>query len=380
MGLDAPRPHCYRCDKPAAMCLCARVTALDNRTPVHIVQHYREGRHAIGTARLLRIGLGSVRLHEVGRGTTSARCEPPQLPAGAGVLYPSDAARLVTALPADQRPSALVVIDGTWSHAHRIYRDNPWIQALPHYRLSPDAPSRYRIRAEPRAECLSSVEAVVGALEALEPDLRGGDQLLAAFDGMIDDQIAAHAEAGGVHPRTRRRLRVDGRIPRALVTPRGRVVVVYAEGHSDRRQQPPRVSLHRLTALTLDGDEPFDALVEGGGPVGGHLGLAPTDDVPCLDESAALHAFRAYAGPAPTLVAWGASTHHLLRDRWPEAQHVLLKGVWAALHGGIAAPGAVELARHEGLQPLAIGVRGRASRRLTAAHALTRQVLSMVSA
>ena len=67
-------------------------------------------------------------------------------------------------LPPGEAPAHLVVIDGTWDQAHRVYRDNAWIRALPHYRLHPDAPSNYRIRREPRFECLSTLEAVAIAI------------------------------------------------------------------------------------------------------------------------------------------------------------------------------------------------------------------------
>ena len=41
--------------------------------------------------------------------------------------------------------SHLLVLDGTWSQARALYRQNPWLTGIPHFQLSPEAPSRYRI-------------------------------------------------------------------------------------------------------------------------------------------------------------------------------------------------------------------------------------------
>jgi DTW domain-containing protein YfiP len=125
------------------MCLCDVVPRLAARTRVHVLQHPRERRHPLGTVRLLQLALPELREHvlELDR----SRATPVDLPAGAGLLYPSEDARPL-------EPGALqdlVVLDGTWSQAKMLYRDNAWLRALPHYALSPTEGSRYRIRPEP---------------------------------------------------------------------------------------------------------------------------------------------------------------------------------------------------------------------------------------
>ena len=107
-----------------------------------------------------------------------------------GLLYPGANAPLLTELPVDQRPSQLVIVDGTWRQAKTIVRDVPQLGDLPCYRLAPSAPSQYRIRLEPDTQSLSTLEATVAALRALEPETSGWDQLLSAFHKMVDDQLA----------------------------------------------------------------------------------------------------------------------------------------------------------------------------------------------
>jgi DTW domain-containing protein YfiP len=182
------RPTCYRCWRPTIACICADVVGVGNRTPVVIVQHPRERRHPFGTVRILRLGLRRVDVH-VASSLFSERAEcPPCAPPGAALLFPGpESMPLHECAP----PTALVVVDGTWPTARKLVRDNAWLQELPRVRLCPTAPGRYRIRRAPRpAFQLSTVEAVVAALRILEPDTHGFDDLLAAFDRMIERQIA----------------------------------------------------------------------------------------------------------------------------------------------------------------------------------------------
>ena len=73
-------------------------------------------------------------------------------------------------------------------------------------RTPPGAPSRYRVRKAPAPDALSTVEAVVAALNALEAPRRF-DALLAPFEALIDGQIAAMGPEtfarnhGGAEPR-----------------------------------------------------------------------------------------------------------------------------------------------------------------------------------
>lgn len=187
---DDPRPHCWRCDKPAVTCVCGVIPSVTTRTGITILQHPRERRHPVGTARIARLGLPRARVEVAWFGRDRRVTVDPCVPPGTAVLYPHPGARDLATLAPGERPRHLLVLDGTWRHAYVLRRENPWIQALPHVALTPPAPSRYRIRKEPRRECVSTIEAIVLALRALEPDTPGLDGLLRAFDAMVGEQEA----------------------------------------------------------------------------------------------------------------------------------------------------------------------------------------------
>ena len=184
---QAPRTDCVYCRRPLALCPCAQIVVVPNRTGITIVQHPGERDHPFNTARLAKQALGNVRLI---RALGSQHLERPPLPEGAAVLYPSPEAPDLADLPADQLPTHLVVLDGTWPQAHVMYRDNPWLQELPHVAISPSQPSNYRIREEPAEHCLSTIESIAAALQICEPTTPHLDRLLDGFTAMIDGQIA----------------------------------------------------------------------------------------------------------------------------------------------------------------------------------------------
>ena len=197
-----PRATCYECFKPASECVCATVPRIDCRTGVHILQHPRERRHPLGTARIVGLSLARATV-DVCDDQLSSKYGffSRGVPSRTGLLYPHALAQPLEEVPSEERPQHLIVLDGTWPHARSLYRHNPWLAALPHYSLSPTSPSRYRIRRQPAPHCISTLEAVVAALAAIEPDLEGLEALLATFDAMIDRQIF-HINT---HPNPRRK-------------------------------------------------------------------------------------------------------------------------------------------------------------------------------
>jgi DTW domain-containing protein YfiP len=188
----AAAPHraaCYDCFRPLVACICATIEPVANRTGIVILQHPRERFHPMGTTRIARLGLQRVRVESCAP-WADAEAIRARLPEDAALLYPSPAAPDLAALPAARRPRHLVLIDGTWFHAKKMYDAHAWLRALPQLRLTPSRPSRYRVRREPKAHCIGTLEAIVDALHILEPETRGLNGLLRSFEAMVERQAA----------------------------------------------------------------------------------------------------------------------------------------------------------------------------------------------
>ncbi|MDM3885415.1 DTW domain-containing protein [Pseudomonas sp. BCRC 81390] len=185
-----PRPRCERCQRPLDHCLCPLIPALDSRTRVILLQHPSETTHALNTARLAALGLtnAELRVGEVFEDLDALLATPGYRPA---LLFPGDDAQVLTPYhQAHDEPVLLIVPDGTWRKARKLLYLNPLLEALPRVTLGSVAPSRYRLRKAPEAGALSTIEAVVGALNALEQPA-SFDALLAPFEALIEGQIKA---------------------------------------------------------------------------------------------------------------------------------------------------------------------------------------------
>jgi DTW domain-containing protein len=197
-----PRAVCPRCRRAQSVCYCRHLTSFPTRTRIVILQHPRERDVAIGTARMASLCLPSSELHvgfDWNGSPTLARLlgDPSHPPA---LLYPGEGAIDVVASP-PTGPITLVVVDGTWAHAKKLVRANPPLAALPRYAFVPPVPSEYRIRREPRPTYVSTIEALVHVLGALEGDPERFTGLLAPFRAMIDAQLEHVARAHAVRHR-----------------------------------------------------------------------------------------------------------------------------------------------------------------------------------
>lgn len=389
------REVCYRCHKPATLCVCEGLSRVKNRTRILILQHPRERFHPIGTARFAELGLENVRAEiswsETGR---SIRRDLDVEP-GTGLLYPHPDARLLSELLPSERPKQLIVLDGTWHHAHTLYRENTWLQALPHYALCPEEPSRYRIRKEPRAECVSTLEAIVQALSQLEPDLEGLSDLLGSFDRMIDQQIAFAAQGGG-RRRKRKRNKASRAVPRALLEHYARLVLVCGEASAPppelmcARAVPPdwRNQLLYWVACRPATGETFQSLVKPVESVSdqhlAHLELDRADFASAPPLAQMLEAWSRFIRPNDVVAAWNQSTWDILHEARAtcgtpatplsgggategarqRAGFVLLKAVYFNVHRGAPRGDLEQVLGHEGLTPRDLGLAGRAGRRL----------------
>ncbi|CAD5202167.1 tRNA-uridine aminocarboxypropyltransferase [Pseudomonas sp. FEN] len=188
------RARCERCLRPESHCLCTLIPQLHSRTRVLLLQHPSEVNHALNTARLAALGLSNAELR-VGE-VFEELAEWLQQPGyQAKLLFPGEDAQPLSAYaaaPADL-PLLLVVPDGTWRKARKLLYLNPLLATLPRVTLRPGAVSRYRLRKAPEPGALSTLEAVVQALESLEAPLSFA-ALLRPFEALIEGQIRAMGE------------------------------------------------------------------------------------------------------------------------------------------------------------------------------------------
>lgn len=319
-GVLESREMCWRCRRPGRVCYCAAVQPIETRTRVVILQHPRERDVPINTARIAELSLSNSTLHvgldfAADRGVLEALGNQA---APAVLLYPSDDAKDLAIEP-PTGPVTLVVIDGTWWQASKLFKLNPFLQLLPRYGLVPSAESRYRIRREPSVHCLSTIEALEAALAVLEERPDGFPELLKPFETMVDTQLefVAHEH------RLRHRRTVEPRL-RPLVAPAlnerpEALVIGYGEANAWPYGSPgvhtPEV-VHWAAVRPATGER-FEAYVAPSGP------LAPSFEAHSKLLAGRIQSGESRAGfaerlsrfllPGDVLASWGFFASELLR-------------------------------------------------------------------
>lgn len=241
-----------------------------------------------------------------------------ELSPGAGLLFPGDDSKLLTTLATDELPDQLVILDGTWHHAKTLFREIPRLQSLPRYRLEPAEPGNYRIRREPNEYALSTLEATVAALRAIEPETGALDDLVGAFEKMVDDQLVRTSK----NWRSNARRTAGARnIPRALIGDLANIVVAYGErekGHrqSDRSLSPSKPLPVVWQAKRLTTGETFECVIQSPSLNDDlflkYLGLPRSIAGDAVSPTEFRSRWEAFLRPADSVVVYNASTGKLL--------------------------------------------------------------------
>jgi DTW domain-containing protein YfiP len=368
---EAPREICQRCRRPKRVCFCDRLKQIPSQTHVVFIQHPLEARVAISTCRMAHLSLPNSELHVALNAEEIPALVQRLREPDTALLFPADDATDVEAL--ERPPKTLVVVDGTWDNAKKLFQRSELLKALPRIGFVPPAPGNYRIRKEPAAHCLSTIEAVAQVLEKLEKAPGRFVPMLAAFDRMVDlqlDFIGKH-EAPSRYERPRRR-NVKGRSPLARLKELApRLVVTFAEGNAWPRDAAPPgfAELLQLVGHRLSDGERFEALLKPhtalspAAPL--HLGVSAEQLLAGEDRALAIARWKRFVRADDVICTWGRYPVDLLRGEGAApAMTMDLRAVLSQqLH---RRPGAVEDA----------GVGPRALRRLNALVEVARKLIA----
>ncbi len=333
----SPRPFCRRCQRPLSACWCAALRPVATATRVVFLQHPREARVAIGTARIAHLGLAGSELYEGIEFANHPQVAAIMASPGTALLFPGEGAVAPHALR--RPPETLLVIDGTWPQARKMMALNPALRALPRIGFVPQQPGNYRIRREPAPHCVATVEAVVEVMAAFEGDGSRFRTLLAAFESMVDQQLAAKA-ARVEPPRRQFKSCVPWWVSPAMpdleaLWPRLVVIAGEANAHGRALGIPGAPEIVQLAALRPATGEVFQAFLAPRRPLGasvsGHLEVPVESLLGGQSVATVMDDWTRFIGPDDRLVGWGGHGWELLgREGWhPESAPIDLRRVAA---------------------------------------------------
>tara|TARA_B100000767_G_scaffold46906_1_gene41589 strand:- start:421 stop:1125 length:705 start_codon:yes stop_codon:yes gene_type:complete len=179
------RTLCLACKRPEKACICNFIVKITNEIPVIVLQHPKEENHMKGTVALLSRSLQSCDVIVAENVDLVEKFDDLQKKRQLVLLYPSEQATMLSALTMPNcvyteqnnveagnkfKPLSLVIIDGTWKKAYRMFTLSKKLQGLPQVCLpkSIACSGNYSIRKVAKKNALSSLEATCYALAMLE--------------------------------------------------------------------------------------------------------------------------------------------------------------------------------------------------------------------
>ena len=178
-----PRADCPRCAYPQQSCVCYAINETGYQTQIVVLQHPSEVKHAKNTARLISLVAPETEtiVGETPNDFGAVRGRLMSNP-NAVILFPT-ATSLALDESMDSIPiDTLIIIDGTWRKAKKIWLSNPWLHGMRVCHLKSPISSRYHIRSSRQPDGLASIEAAASALSQLGE--RNIDALLDALMAM----------------------------------------------------------------------------------------------------------------------------------------------------------------------------------------------------
>ena len=182
--------RCRRCWLKESLCLCAELPRVELPFEVRLLRHVREGEKSTNTGRLAALALARCALVELDPsvGLSAEQVGPLD---DAWLLFPEEPGSSA------RRPAApvrtLVVLDGTWRQARRMFHRLPALHALPRLALPTKPEAVLRLRDSSTEGGRSTLEALADALALLE-----GDAVAAPLQRLHADFVERVLKARGV--------------------------------------------------------------------------------------------------------------------------------------------------------------------------------------
>lgn len=204
---QAPRffERCRQCLRPKPSCYCPHIQSFDPKMTFVILTDPLEFRRRIASGRMAHLCLQNS-FYQVGRNFSENTVVNALLNDKANhsiILYPAPGATALHTISAPERATlfppekrlVVFLLDGTWNTAAKMYRQSRNLSPLPKYFFTPPRASNFRIRKQPKAECVSTLEAIHHTIELLGPgrhfNLSSGEhhRLLHVFDRVVEEQL-----------------------------------------------------------------------------------------------------------------------------------------------------------------------------------------------
>lgn len=216
--------QCKTCLQPKDWCYCKNIRPIDCGLEFVILLHPLERRRRIASGRMSHLLLKNSHLayghtfsddKVVKKLLSNPKYFPMILCLGnnAKNLSTMSNQEKKGMIPLDKIP-LIFVVDGTWGTASKTVRLSTNLRLLPRICFTPERPSGFRVRTQPKENCLSTLEAIHQTIELLagtrgfDVKSRKHDHMLDVFNGFVAQQADyvrnLKEKNGGLKPRKKK--------------------------------------------------------------------------------------------------------------------------------------------------------------------------------
>ncbi len=186
------RTYCPKCQCPTTRCICDYTMAnLLSPLPLIILRHKNETNHYLNTAKILQLSFNNIVVFDGEIFNENIFENFPNVKNWI-LLFPTEDAISTTALiesNKDFKIAGIIILDGTWKKAKKIYYLNSFLHQLPKVKLAKTYSSQYELRKCGKENHLSTLEACVYLFEETKlADDKIKDELLLRLKSMIQRQ------------------------------------------------------------------------------------------------------------------------------------------------------------------------------------------------
>lgn len=200
------RDLCTECNRSRESCFCKYTKPFATNTRFLILMHPREfKRQRTGTGRVTRkslvnseifVGVDFTRDERLNHYLRDASCFPVLLFPGEQAI-PADSAEIRSAV--EGRQLIVIILDATWASARKMLNSSSNLQKLPRTSFELSGTSRFVIKRQPQALCLSTIEAVYRLLDIFDrngiENLEGRHTaLMGTLDAIVQFQLQCAAD------------------------------------------------------------------------------------------------------------------------------------------------------------------------------------------
>lgn len=195
------RAYCYQCFRVEKNCLCNKLSIIDNKINIIVLQHPDEIKNVKGSSIIAKLYLQNYRSwqgEDFSHNNELIELIEKHKESTLIVFPGDDGLQLVDWVKGINNQSQLlemnyynlIFIDASWRKARKIWLSFPLFKEIKCVHLGSSGMSNYRIRKIPMPGYLSTIEAIVTCLSVAENNSEKYLPLLRVFDNMIDAQIS----------------------------------------------------------------------------------------------------------------------------------------------------------------------------------------------